>query len=299
MLKLTNVSKYFNGVKVLKNINLEVKDGEIFGFLGPNGAGKSTTMKIICGLLSPDEGTVCIDNKDIVKSRNSALSELSALIESPKMYPYLSAVENLKQICRLDDIPISEISEIIDLVGLKGKENDKVKNYSLGMKQRLGIAQVIMGNKKLWILDEPTNGLDANGVIEFRNMLRKLRQEKGVTIFISSHKLDEMQKICDKVAFIHSGEIKCIEYINQNTKNCSLKIFTNDSQKCFTIFEKLDYIEKVEKFELGIKLKYENEHFNDILIELVNNKINVTNICKEQETLEERYLNIIGGVQND
>ncbi|WP_143316487.1 ABC transporter ATP-binding protein [Clostridium sp. HBUAS56017] len=207
MLSLTNVTKYFNGTEVLNNINLNVKEGEIFGFLGPNGAGKSTTMKIICGLLNPDKGTVLINNKDIVKARTSALSELSALIESPKMYPYLSAVENLKQICRLDNIPLSDLADTIDLVGLKGKENEKVKNYSLGMKQRLGIAQVIMGNKKLWILDEPTNGLDANGVIEFRNMIKKLRKEKGVTIFISSHKLDEMERICDKVAFIHAGEI--------------------------------------------------------------------------------------------
>lgn len=299
MLKLTNVSKNFHGVKVLKNITLEVKKGEIFGFLGPNGAGKSTTMKIICGLLEPDEGTITINSKDIVKDRVSALNELSALIESPKMYPYLSAIENLKQICRLDNIPLSNIAETIDLVGLKGKENEKVKNYSLGMKQRLGIAGVIMGNKKLWILDEPTNGLDANGVIEFRNMIKKLRKEKGVTIFISSHKLDEMQKICDKVAFTHAGEIKSIEYINGQDKNSSLKIFTNDLTKCLTACEKLDYIEKVEKFTCGIRLEYTHEHFNDILNELVKNKINVTNIKKEEKTLEERYLDIIGGVKND
>lgn len=299
MLTLTNVSKYFHGVKVLNNINLDVKEGEIFGFLGPNGAGKSTTMKIICGLLNPDQGTILINNKDIVKDRSCALSELSALIESPKMYPYLSAVDNLKQVCRLDDIPLNDIKKTIDLVGLNGKENEKVKNYSLGMKQRLGIAQVIMGNKKLWILDEPTNGLDANGVIEFRNMIKKLRKEKGVTIFISSHKLDEMQRICDRVAFIHSGEIKSIEDINEDDKNCSLKIFTEDSSKSLTIFSNLDYIKKAEEFESGIRLEYQDEHFNDILTELVNNKITVTNICKEEKTLEERYLDIIGGVQND
>ncbi|UZQ52706.1 ABC transporter ATP-binding protein [Clostridium kluyveri] len=214
MLKLENVSKSIGKREIVKNLNLTVNEGEIFGFLGPNGSGKTTTIKMIVGFLKPTRGEIYVYGKSIKNNRISFINSIAAVVEAPDMYLYLTGIENLKQLARLDrNITQSDIDEAVKLVGLGARIGDKFKKYSLGMKQRLGIAQVLMGNKKVWILDEPTNGLDPSGMIHFRNIFKKYSKENKVTIFISSHILGEMESMCDRVAFLNEGEIKGVEDI--------------------------------------------------------------------------------------
>lgn len=300
MLKLENVSKYIENKKIIDNISFEVSPGKIFGFLGPNGAGKSTTMKMICGLIKADKGTILINNINISKYRIKAISNLAALIEIPKLYEYLSAKENLMQLARLDDISELEVDKTLKLVGLSEKQNNKVKTYSLGMKQRLGIAQVLMGNKKLLILDEPTNGLDANGIVEFRNTIKKIVKEKNVTIFISSHKLDEIEKLCDTIAFIDSGKIKSIESINVNQNSINkLYIYTKCIDECSKVLKASKKISKLASFNEGIVVEYDSNCFKEILNVLIKNNINFSDIKRKEKTLEDRYLDLIGDDSND
>lgn len=214
VLKLENVSKSIGKREIVKNLNLTINEGEIFGFLGPNGAGKTTTIKMIVGFLKPTKGEIYVYGKSIKNNRASFISNIAAMVEAPDMYPYLTGIENLKQLARMDkNITQSDIEEAVKLVGLEDRIDDKFKKYSLGMKQRLGLAQVLMGNKRVWILDEPTNGLDPSGMIHFRNIFKKYSREKKVTIFISSHILGEMETMCDRVAFLSEGEIKGVEDI--------------------------------------------------------------------------------------
>ena len=214
VLKLENLSKGIGKREIVKNLNLTVNEGEIFGFLGPNGVGKTTTIKMIVGFLKPTKGEIYVYGKSIKNNRASFISSIAAIVEAPDMYPYLTGIENLKQLARMDkNVTQSDIEQAVKLVGLEDRIDDKFKKYSLGMKQRLGLAQVLMGNKKVWILDEPTNGLDPSGMIYFRNIFKKYSRDKKVTIFISSHILGEMETMCDRVAFLNEGEIKGVEDI--------------------------------------------------------------------------------------
>ncbi|MCI2039513.1 MAG: ABC transporter ATP-binding protein [Clostridium luticellarii] len=212
VLKLQNISKNIGKNKIIKDLSLTINQGEIFGFLGPNGAGKTTTIKMIVGFLKPTSGKIYVYGRDILQHRIESIKNMAAMVESPDMYPYLTGLENLKQLARLDrNIDENNIINALEEVGLKDKMNQKFKTYSMGMKQRLAIAQVLLGNKKLWLLDEPTNGLDPSGIIHFRNLFKKYASKRGVTIFISSHILGEMEVLCDKIAFIKDGRIKGIQ----------------------------------------------------------------------------------------
>ncbi|APM40843.1 ABC transporter [Clostridium kluyveri] len=220
VLKLENVSKSIGKREIVKNLNLTVNEGEIFGFLGPNGSGKTTTIKMIVGFLKPTRGEIYVYGKSIKNNRISFINSIAAVVETPDMYPYLTGTENLKQLARMDrNIAQSDIEKAVKLVGLGDRIDDKFKKYSLGMKQRLGLAQVLMGNKRVWILDEPTNGLDPSGMIHFRNIFKKYSRDKKVTIFISSHILGEMESMCDRVAFLNEGEIKGVEDITNMKGN--------------------------------------------------------------------------------
>lgn len=209
VLRLENVSKTIGRREIVKDLNFTVNQGEIFGFLGPNGAGKTTTIKMIVGFLRPTTGKIYIQGRDILHHRIESIRDMAAMVESPDMYPYLTGLQNLQQLARLDrDIEEKDILKALEEVGLKDKMNQKFRTYSMGMKQRLAISQILLGNKTIWALDEPTNGLDPSGIIHFRNLFRKYVREKGVTIFISSHILGEMEVLCDKIAFIKEGRIK-------------------------------------------------------------------------------------------
>ncbi len=215
VLDVSNVTKVFGNRVAVNNVSFTIREGEIFGFLGPNGAGKTTTMKMICGLTSITKGTIRICNYDMPKDKERALSNMGALIENPLMYPNMTGMDNLKYYASLyRNISKSDITQYAKVVGLEHRLKDKVKTYSLGMKQRLGIAQALLHSPKLLVLDEPLSGLDPNGVKEMRDFLRILARNYKIAILISSHMLSDMEQICDTIGIINNGQLLEIKSIN-------------------------------------------------------------------------------------
>ncbi|MBU3215608.1 ATP-binding cassette domain-containing protein [Clostridium estertheticum] len=216
IIKLDNVDKIFGKRKVIENVSFEIFEGDICGFIGPNGAGKTTIIKMITGLITPTKGKVFIKSINVIKDREKALTKVGALVESPIFFNYMTGRKNLQNLARLNfemnrKKQLEKVEEVLEIVGLKTKDEDrgadKVKTYSLGMKQRLGIAQALLNNPKIVILDEPANGLDPIGMKDLRELILKLKEKYGITFFISSHLLDELQKICNRYLIIKEGKI--------------------------------------------------------------------------------------------
>lgn len=202
-----NLSKRYGSKYCVKDINLSVSEGDIFGFLGPNGAGKSTTLKMVLGLIRPTDGNVKVFGKDFEGNRQLILSQTGSLIESPSYYAHLSGLENMRIVQRLRDIPEKNVSEALKIVRLENQKDKKVGQYSLGMKQRLGIAMALLSIPKLLILDEPTNGLDPAGIGEIRELIKSLPKRYGMTVLISSHLLSEIEQIATSVGIINDGNM--------------------------------------------------------------------------------------------
>jgi len=206
-LETRGLTKHFGKRKVVDNITLSVEAGEVFGFLGANGAGKTTTIKMILGLLSPDAGEIFINGIDVRRNFEEAMTHIGGIVENPDMYGYLSGLANLQLFARVRGVDDAAVQETIRRVGMENRIKEKFKRYSLGMKQRLGLAQAIMHNPRVLILDEPTNGLDPAGIKELRDTLKHLAHEEGVAVLVSSHMLSEMQLMCDRVGIIANGKM--------------------------------------------------------------------------------------------
>ncbi|WP_315109354.1 ABC transporter ATP-binding protein [Clostridium intestinale] len=205
-----NLNKNIGRRKIIQDLSFEVNKGDICGFLGPNGAGKTTTIRMITGLIKATSGEITISGKNIVNYRGEALENLGAIVESPIFFPYMSGRKNLQNLARLNKgmerkKQLDKVEEVLEIVGLKDRAKDKVKTYSLGMKQRLGIAQALLNDPEIVILDEPANGLDPMGMKELRELIIMLKETKGITFFISSHLLDELQQVCNKLVLIKEG----------------------------------------------------------------------------------------------
>lgn len=298
-LEVRNLYKKLNNRQIIKDISFTVSEGEIFGFLGPNGAGKTTTIKLIVGFLAPDSGSIIICGDDIKSNRIHALRNISAIVEIPELYPYLTGFQNLKQIARMDKkVTLDDINRAVSLVGLENRINDKVGRYSLGMKQRLGLAQSLMSNPKLLILDEPINGLDPSGIIEFRNILATLAKEKNTSVFISSHILSEIELLCHKVAYIHNGQIKSIENLNENINDSNYEqviIKTMNVVECKNVLESLPYVEKITLSDSQLSLITESHSTSKIIRELTMRSLDIDEIYKKKKSVEDRYLEIVNG----
>lgn len=208
VIRLQNVSKQFGQLAAVQHLNLEVMTGDIFGFLGPNGAGKSTSMRMMLSLIAPTSGSISLFGMDLTSHRKQVLRRVGSIIEKPDFYLYLSARKNLELFARMHGFwpNTKHLDEMLDLVGLTGRGNDKVKTYSHGMKQRLGLAQTLMHNPELIILDEPTTGLDPQGIIDIRKLILHLSNDLGKTIFLSSHILSEVELIANRMAIINKGK---------------------------------------------------------------------------------------------
>lgn len=207
-LSVKGLRKVIGKKEIIKGIDFELRRGEVFGFLGPNGAGKTTTIRMLVGLIRPTSGTIRICGHDLAADFPKAMRHLGCIVENPELYPYLSGWENLEHFVRmLPHIGEERIHEVVQLVGLQERIHDPVKTYSLGMRQRLGIAQALLGKPKVLILDEPTNGLDPSGIREMRKFIRFLAEEEGLSVLVSSHLLSEIQLMCDRVAIISKGQI--------------------------------------------------------------------------------------------
>lgn len=236
ILRVENISKRIKRKNIINNISFEVKEGDICGFIGPNGAGKTTLIRLITGLIKPTEGSIYINNYDVNIQRKEALINLGAIVEAPIFFSYLTGEQVLLNLSILNEDMNKEerkqnVEEVLKIVGLFDRRSDKVSTYSLGMKQRLGIAQSLLNNPKVIILDEPANGLDPMGMIELRELILKLNKEKGITFFISSHLLDELQKICKKLVIIKEGSLVWCgdtkELINESDSNNLEEIFVS------------------------------------------------------------------------
>lgn len=291
VLEIKNVSKKISKRQILKDISLEVKEGEIFGFVGPNGAGKTTLIKVMLGLYKMDSGNVKIAGYDIKKDFEKAMEEIGAIIENPEMYGYLSGKDNLAIYARMEEgVSDNFQRELIRMVKLGGRINNKVKTYSLGMRQRLGIAQALLSNPKLLILDEPTNGLDPLGIKELRDMLKKISKEKNMAVFISSHILSEIELMCDRIAIIDNGEIIEIKDLHDKSKEEKQEVLFEVSfkDKASEVLEKLGYNPLIE--DEGIKLLVDKEDIPVINKHLVEDDIKVYGISSKHRSLEEEFI---------
>ena len=293
ILKCENLCKSFGKKQILKNISLEVKQGDILGFIGPNGAGKTTTIKLILGLQSIDSGTVEINGYDIMKSFEKAISGVGTIVENPDLYMYLTGYENLKLIKNLyENVDENRIKEVVKLVKLEQRINDKVSKYSLGMRQRLGIAQAILHKPNLLILDEPTNGLDPEGIKELRDLLKNLAKNEKMGIVISSHNLSELESFCNKVTIIKNGEIVETSSINEVKKVEQSYIIEVDN---ITDLDKILYfpIEKIN--ETLFKLHINKDEVPQVIKKLIEANKKVYSVKEETLTLEDAFLKKTGG----
>lgn len=211
MLEIQNLNKSYRRRKIIDNLNMSVYKGDIYGFLGANGEGKTTTIRMITSLIKADSGDIIINGKSVINCKNEAIRNIGAMVEAPKFYENMSGYENLELMAKImPGVSDLDIQNVLDLVGLKDRGRDKFKEYSMGMKQRLGIANALLGDPELIILDEPSNGLDPYGMKEINNLIVSLAKRCDKTFIISSHLLHEMEGICNRIGLLHSGKL-CIE----------------------------------------------------------------------------------------
>ncbi|GKX68352.1 ABC transporter ATP-binding protein [Inconstantimicrobium mannanitabidum] len=297
VLEVNNVKKKLGKREIIKGITFDVNEGEIFGFLGPNGAGKTTTIRMLVDLIHPDSGEIKIFGYNLKTERTKALENIGAVVENPELYKYLSGRENLMQIARVRKLPKEEVQRVIEIVGLKDRINDKVKKYSLGMKQRLGLAAALLGEPKLIILDEPTNGLDPSGIIDFREIVKTAAKEKNMAVFVSSHILSEVQQLCDRVAFINNGVIQSVEDMNAEftTETEVLVLKTTDDDAAVEIVKGISMVKDCTVRESMINVQLETGKTPDFVEELVKNNIRINEIYRKHEQLEQRYMELVEG----
>ena len=289
--QLIDVCKVINGKEIIKNVSYEVFEGEVFGFLGPNGAGKTTTIRMIVGLISISSGDILIDGTSIKSNYEKAIRQVGAIVENPEMYKFLTGYQNLMQYKRMTPGVTNErLNEVIELVGLADRIHEKVKTYSLGMRQRLGIAQALLHKPKVLILDEPTNGLDPAGIREIRDYLRKLAQSEQMAIIVSSHLLSEMELMCDRVGIIQKGELIDIQ---------SIKDFVKDDQSTFQFNvssletassllkgSQIDFVEKDSVLQIAIN----KEEVPLLIKQLVENDVLIYEVKAVSKSLEDKFL---------
>lgn len=300
VLELKNVSKSFGKRKIIDNISLKVNSGEIFGFLGPNGSGKTTTIKMILRLIDSDEGEIKVNGFDNRKQFEQAMECIGAIVENPDMYKYMSGIDNLKLHARIRNIDERRIYEVLEMVGLRDRAKDKVGKYSLGMKQRLGLALTLLHNPKVLILDEPTNGLDPAGIKQLRDILKKISHEENVAVFVSSHILTEMQQMCDRVAVLDNGKIVKIEQItnSEEEKIETIELRLKNKEKAIEILkEKFEVDAEVEKNNLLVTIQ--TERVPEVVKELAIEDVGVKAVIPREHNLEEIFFDATEGGKNE
>lgn len=296
-LSVKNLTKFYGQKRVVNDLSFSLYPGQIFGFVGPNGAGKSTTIKMITGLANSSSGDVRISGYSINKSFKKAIENIGAVVEMPQLYGYLSGEKNLKLYASFyGKQAIKRIPQIVKLVGMENRIKEKVSTYSLGMKQRLGIAQALLGKPNLLILDEPTNGLDPNGIVEIRKILKALAKKEKMTIIISSHNLAELEQTCDIIGIINNGDL--IEY--KTMAQINEMIEKNQKVQLMCNYPNYAAVEIKEKYKIECKivgnsviLPLREKHIATIVSFLNYKKIKVYGIKKIHKTLEELYFEIL------
>ncbi|TWT24705.1 ABC transporter ATP-binding protein [Planomicrobium sp. CPCC 101110] len=295
IVQLKNLSKTIGKKKIIKNLNLDLYPGQITGFLGPNGAGKTTTIRMMVGLMQPTSGDVIIDGQSIQNDFEESIQKVGAIVENPEMYKYMSGYKNLLHFSRMHKgVSKERIGEVVKQVGMQNRIHEKVGSYSLGMRQRLGLAQALLHKPKFLILDEPTNGLDPAGIREFRLYLQKVATESGVAVFVSSHLLSEIELLCDRIAVIQNGELIDIKNVNE----------LHHSQYYFQV-EPLELAEEVlsgigfplARHDGGLVIDTEEQHIPGAIQMLVSAGAKIYTVQPYRATLEDQFLEMTGGGQ--
>ncbi|WP_414046208.1 ABC transporter ATP-binding protein [Macrococcus equi] len=291
-LQVRNLNKTINKKHIIKNLNFDVKKGEVFGFLGPNGAGKTTTIRMIVGLTSPTSGDIKVFGKSVLTNRSEVMKDIGAIVENPELYPFLSGLENLKQYARMQNgITKEDITRVVRLVGLENRIKEKVAKYSLGMRQRLGLAQALLHQPKILILDEPTNGLDPAGIREIRDYIKKLAAEEDMSVIVSSHLMSEMELMCDRFGIIQNGQMIRIEDVNtivtaSDVVKHHLDVYPIDQAVKLLNEKSINFVLDKQLIEIEIASK----EMPQLVRDLVKANIDIYGVTKEKISLEDRFM---------
>lgn len=294
-MSVEGLRKVIGGKEIIRSLDFELRRGEVFGFLGPNGAGKTTTIRMLVGLIKPTSGTIRVCGYDIGRQFPEAMKHLGCIVENPELYGYLSGWSNLQYFARMmEGIGESRIREVVELVGLSARIHDKVKTYSLGMRQRLGIAQALLGRPKVLILDEPTNGLDPSGIREMREFIRFLAEKEGLSVFVSSHLLSEIQLMCDRVAIISKGRVVRIGAVRAllgRQERLSWRLHPPE-EGARVLRELAGSVETEGELLITPYVEGEVGRWNRALVEA---GVSVTELSRKLPTLEDLFLELTGG----
>jgi ABC-2 type transport system ATP-binding protein len=290
IVELKNLNKTIKGKHIIKNLNLSFYPGQITGFLGPNGAGKTTTIRMMTGLMHPTAGEVIIGGKSLASNYEEAISQVGVIVENPEMYKFMSGYKNLQHFARMHKgITKARIDEVVKQVGLENRIHEKVKTYSLGMRQRLGLAQAMLHSPKFLILDEPTNGLDPAGIREFRMYLRKIAEEDNVAIVVSSHLLSEIELMVDRIAIIQNGELIDIRELEQQVAS-QYYVEVGQPEQFTNVVEG-----NVKKENGGFVVDLTKEDIPAFVRQLVAAEIDLYTIQPIQIRLEDQFIEMTGG----
>lgn len=291
ILKITNLHKKYGKVHAVNNVSIEIKKGNVYGILGPNGSGKSTTLGIVLNVVNKTSGD--FQWFDGAHSTHEALKKVGAIIERPNFYPYMSAEDNLKLVCKIKNIPFTKVSEKLELVGLLERKDSKFKTFSLGMKQRLAIASALLNDPEILILDEPTNGLDPQGIRQIRDLIRIIANQ-GTTILLASHLLDEVEKVCSHVIVIRNGITLYQGTVDGITANEGFFELESDNlAQLKTTLQSFPQIEKIEEDDSKV-LVYLNANIeaSELNSQLFKQNITLTHLVKRKHSLEEQFLEL-------
>lgn len=298
VVQLQDATKIIAGKNIVSNLSFDIPAGEVFGFLGPNGAGKTTTIRMMVGLIKISQGDILIKGHSITKDFNKAIKNVGAIVENPDLYKYMTGYQNLNHYARMvPGVTKDRINEMVEIVGLTDKIQDKVATYSLGMRQRLGIAQALLHRPPLLILDEPTNGLDPAGIHELRNYLKRLAHEEGVAVFVSSHLLSEMELMCDRVGVLQNGKLISIQNIKDFVHS------SGASRVCVTVEpvqteQAKELVASLNKTTLPtnnpgqLLIQMNKDEIPTINRLLMDSGIQIYSIQTQEQTLEEKFLEI-------
>jgi len=296
IIEINSLSKNFKDLRAINNLNLNVFEGDVFGFLGPNGTGKSTTIRMLLSLIKPTEGSIKLFDKTLEKNRIEILKRIGAIVEKPDFYGYLSAYKNLEILGRISgkEITKNRIMEVLELVGLSKRYKSKVKTFSHGMKQRLGLGQALLHNPDLIILDEPTTGLDPQGMKEIRDLILHLSKVEKKTIFLSSHILYEVELVANRMIILNKGATKVEGYVKDllNAKKLKVSIEVDDEEKTNSLIAQSDWVKKLEsQAKTVFMFLLENDEIANLNKYLVENGIAVSAVVPTR-SLEDYFLKI-------
>ncbi|AZU63459.1 ABC transporter ATP-binding protein [Neobacillus mesonae] len=304
IVELKNVTKVIKGRTIIDNISFQVNKGEVFGFLGPNGAGKTTTIRMIVGLMGISSGDITIGGSSIKTDFEAAVGHIGAIVENPEMYKFLTGYQNLVHYARMSKgITKEKIAETVKLVGLTDRINDKVKTYSLGMRQRLGLAQCLLHDPDVLILDEPTNGLDPAGIREIRDYVRLLAREKNMAVIVSSHLLSEMEMMCDRIGIIQNGKLIDVQQVKEfvSGKETFYELELTPSEIALDLIRSSYPDVRTSLSRNGITVELPKEEIPKLIKMLAAaEEIQIYAVKETAKTLEDRFLEVTGnkGAEN-